>query len=272
MKNLKILIAIMGLFVMMTSCSSESGAGNGNMRIIGKATYTSPAAGKMNNTTLNSDVVLISFKINVNEISFKYGESDDDNGDNESGDNDNGNDNDDNGDDNHDGLFNGDDEVALNGPWELDLLNQTTPITTIAVPNGTYDEVELELGKSLVSTSTLYNKTIEIRGTINGTPFVFRHDLDQELKIDYEDAGQNLIVNNNSFDLVFNFDLNQLLSTVDLSGAVDGNGNGIIEIGSDDTDGNNALALVLNQHLGQCSEMEGGEHGDGDGENDGDDD
>lgn len=244
---------------MMASCSSDNNTQSGTMRIIGKATYTNPATGKTTNATLNSDVVLTSFKINVNEISFKYAESDDD-GDNENGDNDNGDDDNDNGDDNHDGLFNGDDEVQLNGPWELDLLNQTAPITTIAVPNGTYEEVELELNKSLVNTSPLYNKTIEIRGTINGTPFVFWHDFEQDLEIDYEDAGQNLIVNSNSFDLVFNFDLNQLLSEVDLSAAVDGNGNGIIEIGPDDTDGNNALALVLNQHLGHCGEMEGGEH------------
>ena len=250
MKNLKILIVIMGLFIMMTSCSTDSGTGNGTMRIAGKATYTIPTAGKTTNTTLNSDVVLTSFKMNVNEISFKNGESDDD-GDNESGDDDN-----DNGEDNDN------DEVQLNGPWELDLLNQTTPITTVTVPNGTYEEVELELNKNLVSASPLYNKTIEIRGTINGTPFVFWHDFEQDLEIDYEDAGQNLIVNNNSFDLVFNFDLNQLLSEVDLSTAVDGNGNGVIEIGPNDTDGNNALALVLNQHLGECGEMEDGENDD----------
>ncbi|QBZ98275.1 hypothetical protein [Flavobacterium sangjuense] len=258
MKNLKILIVLIGLFFLITSCSSESSAGYGTMRVIGKATYTNPAAGRNTTTTLNNDVVLTSFKINVNEISFKYAESDDDD-DNENGDNDN-----DNGDDDHDGFFDGDDEVELNGPWELDLLNQIAPVTTVSVPNGTYEEVELELGKNLVSTSPLYNKTVEIRGTINGIPFVFWHDFEQDLEIDYEDAGQNLVVSNNSFDLVFNFDLNQLLSEVDLSAAVDGNGNGIIEIGPNDTDGNNALALTLNEHLGDCGEMEGGEHEDGD--------
>lgn len=63
-------------------------------------------------------------------------------------------------------------------------------------------------------------------------------------------------LNNSSFDLVFNFDLNQVLSQVDLSSAVDGNGNGIIEIGPDDTDGNNVLAQSLNDHIEDATEME----------------
>jgi hypothetical protein len=56
--------------------------------------------------------------------------------------------------------------------------------------------------------------------------------------------------------LVFNFDLNQVLSQVDLSSAVDGDGDGVIEIGPDDTDGNNALASQLNDHIEEGCEME----------------
>jgi hypothetical protein len=88
----------------------------------------------------------------------------------------------------------------------------------------------------------MFNKSIEITGTINGTPFVFWHTIDEDFEIDYEDTNQNLVINNNSFDLVFNFDLNQVLSSVDLSTAVDGDGDGLIEIGPNDTDGNRALA------------------------------
>lgn len=90
-------------------------------------------------------------------------------------------------------MYNGDDEVKLNGPWELNLLNQSAPITTITIANGTYEEVEFKLNKSLISASPMYNKTVEIRGTINGTPFVFWHDFEQEFKIDYENSAQNLV-------------------------------------------------------------------------------
>jgi membrane-bound lytic murein transglycosylase B len=50
-----------------------------------------------------------------------------------------------------------------------------------------------------------------------------------------------------------NFDLNQWLSSIDLSTAVDGNGDGSIEINPNDPDGNNNLANQLNEDLeGSC--------------------
>lgn len=238
MKNVKALIGIIILFIMMTSCSSDSTSTN-KMRIIAKATYTNA------NKVATTGVVLTSFKINIKEIEFQVADESE-------GENNDGNDSD----DNHDGMFNGDDEAGLVGPWELDLLNQSAPITTVTIANGTYEEVKFKLNKSLVSTSDLFNKTMEIRGTINGTPFVFWHNFESEFEIDYHDAAQNLIVSNGSFDLVINIDLNQVLSNVDLTSALDGNGNGIIEIGPDDTDGNNALAQQLNDDMDDATEME----------------
>lgn len=248
MKNLKTLFGIVVVFITVTSCSSDSGTVQNTMKILAKATYTTTANKSNSGLVMNADVVLTSFTINIKEIEFKLAETE--------GDDNNGSDDHGQGDDNHDGMYNGDDEVKLNGPWELNLLNQSAPITTVTIANGTYEEVEFKLNKSLISASPMYNKTVEIRGTINGTPFVFWHDFEQEFKIDYENSAQNLVVNNGSFDLVFNFDLNQVLSQVDLSSAVDGNGNGIIEIGPDDTDGNNVLAQSLNDHIEDATEME----------------
>lgn len=249
MKNLKALIGIIVLIIIMASCSSDGTSHTNKMNIIAKATYTNPAKTNTVGVNTTDGVVLTSFKINIKQIEFEL--SDDSSGDGED-DDDDGN----SGDDNHDGVFDGEDDTELNGPWELDLLNQSAPVTTVNIANGTYEEVEFKLNKSLVSTSDLFNKTVEIRGTINGTPFVFWHNLEQEFEIDYEDAEQSLVVSNNSFDLVFNIDLNQLLSNVDLTTAVDGNGNGIIEIGPDDTDGNNALAQQLNDDMDDVTEME----------------
>lgn len=247
MKNVKTLFSMLVLMLLIASCSNDSSSSQNKIRVAAKATY-SPTAGKSRVSALNADVVITSFKINIKEIEFKL--SDESNNDDDDSD-DNGN-----GDDDNDGYYDGDDEVGLQGPWELDLLNQTAPITTVTIANGTYEEIEFELDKSLVSTSPLFNKTVEIRGTINGTPFVFWHDFEQEFSIDYEDNNQSLVINNNSYDLVFNFDLNQWLSTVDLSTAVDGNGNGTIEIGPNDTDGNNALANLLNDDLEDSCEID----------------
>ncbi|HNP33526.1 MAG TPA: hypothetical protein PKN96_09560 [Flavobacterium sp.] len=257
MKKLKVFLGITALLVVLVSCSSDNASQN-VMKISAQATYT-PSSGKSGGSaTQSTGVVLTSFKINVREIEFKLADS-------ESGDDDgNGDDHHHggNGDDNHDGVYNGEDESELSGPWELDLLNQTEPITTVTIANGTYEEVELKLSKSLVTTSPIYNKTMEVRGTINGTPFVFWHDFDQQIKIDYHDPANNLVVSNSSFDLVFNIDLDQVLSEVNLNAAVDGDGDGLIEIGPDDTDGNNALAATLNEHIGHHCEMEDHNHHD----------
>jgi len=254
MKKLKALIGIVGLFVMVTSCSSDSGSSQNTMKIVATATYSNSAKTNTSGVVMNSGVVLNSFKINIKQIEFKLADAAGTGGE------DSGMDHHGNGDNNHDGMYNGDDETALNGPWELDLLNQSAPVTTVTIANGTYEEVEFKLNKSLVTTSPMYNKTVQVTGTINGTPFVFWHNFEQHFSIDYHNPTQNLVVSNSSFDLVLNIDLNQVMSQVDLTSAVDGNGNGTIEIGPDDTDGNNALATALNDHIGHACEMHDEHH------------
>ncbi len=241
MKNLKTLFGFILLFLVMASCSNDENVSSTNqLRLKASATY-SPSANRNNSGKLmNSDVVLSSFKINIKEIEFEFAEINDD----------------DNDDSDDDGFFDGDDEFELNGPFELDLLNQSEIITTVTVPNGTYEEVEFKLDKSNNSASSMNNKSIEITGTINGTPFVFWHDVEEEFEIDYEDANQNLVINNNSYDLVFSFDLNQVLNQVDLSNATDNNGNGIIEINPNDNDGNQSLANLLKEKIEDACDLD----------------
>jgi PBP1b-binding outer membrane lipoprotein LpoB len=252
MKKLKSLLAIILLIVLLSSCSSDSGTTQNKMQIVAKATYTNPSSNKnASEVTMNNDVVITSFKVNIREMEFSLAESDDDDDNDDDSDDDNGN-----GDNDDDGDYDGDDEIGLNGPWELDLLNQSAPVTTVTIANGIYEEVEFELSKNLVNTSPIFNKSIEIRGTINGTPFVFWHNDETDFEIDYEDMNQSLVVNNNSFDLVINIDLNQVLSQLDLSSATDNNGDGIIEISPNDTDGNNNLADELLDRIEDATEMD----------------
>jgi hypothetical protein len=243
MKNLKVKIGIFVLALAATSCSNDSGAA-GNMTISAKATYVNPSS----KTT--TGVVLTSFNVNIREIEFnlaiaagKTGGPDDD-----------GQSWDDN------GSFDSSDETALLGPWELDLLNQSAPLVTVSVPNGTYSEVEFKLSPSLVAASPIFGRTVEIKGTINGVPFVYWNNFNQKYEIHYQDASQNLIVSSGSYDLVFNYDLNQVVDAINLSSAVDGDGDGVIEIGPDDTDGNNALAASFHEHMHDGCEMETHHH------------
>lgn len=226
----KIFFVIILLFAIIMACSDDGNSGENQMKVFAKSTYENP-------TTKNADIVLTDFRINVNEVTLKYKVIDDGEDDNKNGNN-----------------GNGYEEITVGGSWELDLLNQTTAITTINVPNGTYKKAEIQLNKSQVASSPIFNKTIEIKGTIDDVPFIFWHDFDQKLQLNYHN--NPILIANNSFDLVFSFDLDLLVARLDLDDAVDGNGNGIIEIGPNDTDGNNALAHLLNQHIGNCGGIE----------------
>lgn len=242
MKRVKALIGVMVLTISLASCSSDSSTG-GSMAISAKATY-------VNSAKTATGVVLNGFKINVREIELKVAAAAGKSG----GGDGNGTGWDAN------GTYDSNDEAQLLGPWELDLLNQTAPLTTVTVPNGTYSEVEFKLSPSLVTTSPIFGKTVQITGTINGTPFVYWNNFDQKYEIHYQDATQNLVISNGSYDVVLNYDLNQVVNAINLSSAVDGNGNGIIEIGPNDTDGNNALAMAFHDHMHDGCHMESHHH------------
>lgn len=242
MKKITLLLGIIGLFITMAACSDDSGSSQNQIRVSAKGTYVNSA----NKSAFPSnDIELTSFRVNVAAVTLKYYETDGDEG--ETGRND----------DDHEYH-----QVTVNGPWELDLLNQASIITTIPVPNGTYKKAELELSKSLVTTSPIFDKTVQITGTIDGTPFVFWNDFDETIRLGYHDLNETLIINNNSLEMVFNFDLNQLMDMIDLSSAEDGDGDGVIEIGPNDTDGNNELAQLLHQHFGGCGGIEHHGHDD----------
>jgi hypothetical protein len=247
MKRIKLFLGIIGLFIMMTSCSNDSDGGQNQMRVFAKGTYIDSANKLGGDGSFPSNVIILnSFRINVEEVTLKYLDpGDDDDGGGETGRND------------------GDHEyknITVVGPWELDLLNQTISIATVNVPNGVYKAAKLELGKSLVPTSPIFNKTVEITGTRDGIPFIFWHDFDQRLNLNHHDLNGSLVINNNSLDMLFNFDLNDLLDLIDISSAEDRDGDGVIEIGPNDDDGNSELAHLLNTHLGDCGGIEDNNH------------
>lgn len=236
MKNKKILLGLVAVIFSTASCSndeSSSNNANDNLTIVAKATY-SGNTGRMENA-----VSITEFKINLKEIEFEladdfYDDDDDDYG---------------------DGFYGDDDEFELKGPFELDLLSGQTTITSINIPNGVYEEVEFEMARSTNSASELFNKSVLIKGTIGSTPFVFWHNIDEDFEIDYEDAGQNLVISDNSATLVIDFNLDAVLASVDLSNAQDGNGDGLIEISPNDPDGNQSLANTIKDKIEEYTDL-----------------
>ncbi len=224
--NLKLAGMALALGGILTACSSDDDAAQntnqGQLKIKSTASYSGETARNAN------AVVLSSFMVNFKEIELEYAEEDS-NG--------------------VDLYFDSEDEVELRGPFEVDLLAQNSvSLATVNVPNGEYEEVEFEFDKSEDSNSALFGKSMQLEGSINGTPFVFWHDFDEEIEVDYEDQGTNLVIDGNSSELVINFDLDAVVGInglVDLSIATDLDGDGTITISPEDQDGNQALAAAL---------------------------
>lgn len=162
---------------------------------------------------------------------------------------------DDEDDDDYD-TYGGDDEVELLGPFVLDLSSGVATVTTINVPAGEYEEVEFEMDVNNDSSSMIFGKSILINGTIDGSPFTFFHTVDEEFEMDYEDAGQSLVVSpGQSVSLTFDFNMGTVLANVNLSTAQDGNNDGTIEISPDNVDGNAALADQIKNEISRLAEL-----------------
>ncbi|NEV93812.1 hypothetical protein G3567_06580 [Psychroflexus sp. YR1-1] len=156
----------------------------------------------------------------------------------------------------NDDRYDSEDEFELEGPFELNLNSEVTTVVEVEIPVGEYDELEFEMDRSENPMSDLYQKSILIRGTISGTAFEFFHTFSEEFEVDYEDAGQNLVIteeNNNT--VIFEFDLVSALNSVDLSVATDANGNGTIEISPEDNDGNNELANRIKEAIKDYTDL-----------------
>ncbi len=224
-------IVVAGAF---TACSSDDDKGSelengkGRLGIYASASY-SPTGGR-DNVAGNSVIELSKFLINIDEIELEYDDIID-----------------------NDNFYNGDDDIELKGPFELDLLSPNpVNIVTVDLPNGRLEEIEFEFDKNENPNSELFKQTIRMEGTINGVPFVFWHDFEEELELEFDDNGPGGLILNDEQGIVINFNLTTVLDPtlgVDLSTAVDGNGDGLIEISPRDNDGNRAMAEAMKQAI-----------------------
>lgn len=148
------------------------------------------------------------------------------------------------------GVYGSDDDIELEGPFEIDLLSENSfQLIDIQIPNGIYEEIEFEFDKSENSESELFGKSMKLTGEINGKPFLFWHDFEEEIEIDYEDTDQKLVINNDTKEVLISFDLDAVLAMVDISMATDNDKDGIITISPQDLDGNQELAEALKKAI-----------------------
>ncbi len=237
MKNLKKLFGALFLAVSITACTKDEevvSEKKGLVLLNAKATFNK--AGRFQEKA--NSISVTSFLVNLKEIEFEFDDNNDDNDDDATSD------------------FGFDDDVKLIGPFELNLLNNPVSITTAELPKGVYEEIEFKLDKNENSSSPMFNKSIEIKGTINGKPFVYWDNEDEEFEVDYEDKNVNISIENNNLNLNLNFDLNKVFSNTNLTSAKDGDGDGVIEIGPNDQDGNSNIADDIDDKLEEFADLD----------------
>lgn len=222
-------VLALSLATVFTACSSDDdaapSANEGTLKISAKANYQKA----MSRT--GESVTLSKFLVNFKEIELERKGNDSD-------------------DPNFDGFYGSDDDIELKGPFEVNLLSgKSIQLIDIKIPNGIYEEIEFEFDKSEDSESELFEKSMKMTGEINGKPFVFWHDFEDDIEIDFGNDGKYLVIDNNTQEVVINFNLNAVIDVVNLSTATDNDGDGIITISPNDEDGNRTLAKVLKEAI-----------------------
>lgn len=219
---------ILSFVVFLSSCQKDDEVKTGNAALKFKGIYNPNMQAK---SSALSAVTIETATINISEIEFDFDD-----------------------DDNNNGLTYSD--IKLKGPFEIKLVENglgvvATLFDDLILPEKGYEEIEFKFDKNENSASDLYKKTVIIKGTINGTPFIFHTDEEFEMEIEFDNAFNLADVKNAivsvSFDLQALFD--PAFGGIDITSAQDGNGNGIIEIFEDDNDGNEDLADKIEDRL-----------------------
>lgn len=232
MKNLNLkLICILSLLIF--SCSDNNDDGGINLTFGAVNSNSSKLTTSLK--TSATEVIFTDFKISIRDVVFK------------------------NDDDINSSLDT--DEIQFRGPYQIDLLDNTNALSqTIGnafVPDGKYKELRFKFHKDedLPVTDDLFDKSIYIKGTIDGVPFVFWHDTSENL-----DVGRStgVLVQGNTVNFTVQFNISQFMNSlnqIDLSQATDNNNDGLIEIFPNDEDGNQDMADALKDNIKMAADL-----------------
>ena len=152
--------------------------------------------------------------------------------------------------------------IQFKGPYDVDLMSETNALSqtigNVNISDGTYKIIRFKLHKSKdrAITDPLYDRSLFIKGTINGTPFEFWHDASENF--DIENVNGILVSGNNKVNIVVEFKIDQFLNSlynIDLSLALDKNQNGLIEINSGNDDGNSDIADKLKDNIKEAANL-----------------
>ena len=236
MKKSSILSLLLFAIISCTNDSSSEG------KVTLKATAVS-STGKTSltaRTAAASTVVITDFKINIGNIKFET--------------------------DMEDMMHDSDpmhEDVKLMGPFLLDLLDPnktlTQIITSVNVPNAKYEEIEFKFEKSILP-GEMEGRTFLIKGTINGKNFMIWSGKDAELEMDFADPTKDFTVSGNDLSLNIKIQLDALMvkltSFANQGLLLDTDGDGVIEISTDNDDGHHDFGEQIKALLEQESDLD----------------
>jgi hypothetical protein len=231
MKNFSVLAL---LIIMVSSCTNSTDSStSGTVVLKASAVSTTGKTSLTAKTSAASTVVITDFKINIGSIKFET--------------------------DNEDEMHSTDPEhsdIKLNGPFLLDLLDADKTlsqiITSVTIPNAKYEEIKFKFIPS-TAIGDMNGKSYLIKGTVDGKPFEVWSAKVVELEIDFSDPTKDFTVNGNDLTLNIKIQLDALLVKItDLAKQgllVDTDGDGVIEISTNDDDAHHDLGELIRDLL-----------------------
>lgn len=233
-------LSILGLLAIMASACSDNQSDSTSGNLTMKASSVSTTNMTSATARIASTVVITDFKINIANIKL---ETDDE-------------------DERYD-TYSSYNDVKLAGPFLLDILdpNKTLSqiITSVNVPNAKYEEIKFKFEKS-IQPGELEGKTYLIKGTIDGKNFVVWSGKDAELEMDFADPTKDFTVNSNDVTLNIKIQLDALIakltSLANQNLLQDTDGDGVIEISTDNDDGHHDFGEQIKSLLEQETDLD----------------
>ncbi len=223
-KVLTIFVAVL----LVTACSSDD-EGNGGINLTVKGVNQTL---KLSEATNVVDVKITDFRLSFRDVEFKLDESD----------------------------LTGT-EFEFRGPYDVDLMSETEALSqsigSVKLPDGTYKVLRFKLHKSTdrEASDVLYDRSMYMQGTIDGTPFEFWHDTSENF--DIENPG-GIVISRSVVNVTVQYTMDQFLNamhTIDLSQARDEDEDGLIKINPDDDDGNGNIADNMKDNIKMAADL-----------------
>jgi len=227
-----------------SACSKNDTGLTTNLTLVVKSSFRTPTlkSALLVNNPVADTMVINELLINVKEIEFNYDEKDTEN------------------------EVHGNDTTykdnELQGPFLFNLVTNGSVeeqiLGTFELPNAAFDKIEFKLDPSVSSDPKINGRSIYVSGTLNGTPFEFWHNTDDDVEIELPDSS-GFILSGADMNMYIDFHIEKILQrlqSLNLENIQDGNGNGIFEIAPDDPDGNSHLANQFKEIIMESSDLD----------------